>query len=198
MQSVVISSPVELEIARSQHKLLSRQSEIDDREAGVGESEQDEIGSRFGVKDLVIKVGPAEQINENVAGVKLSSGAHRGTNCGKRASTIARCSAGLNSVAFASVAPLSVRRRSKSAARSSPFTISELAVTSRPRRLSWKAEWVTLKLVMRGGNIRGWSTADVLVGGVLYTRSAWVMESELLWPGLEPRRKTEPFPSACF
>jgi hypothetical protein len=31
---------------------------------------------------------------------------------------------------------------------------------------------------MRGGNIVGWSIADVFVGGVIYTRSAWV-----IWTG---------------
>jgi hypothetical protein len=39
-------------------------------------------------------------------------------------------------------------------------------------------------------------SADVFVGGVLCTRLAWAM-GLYLWFGLEPGRKTEPFPSAC-
>jgi hypothetical protein len=40
----------------------------------------------------------------------------------------------------------------------------------------------------------GWSIADVFVGGVIYTRSAWVMDlsGPLAW--VRAGRKTEPFP----
>jgi hypothetical protein len=41
----------------------------------------------------------------------------------------------------------------------------------------------------RGGNIIGWSIADVFVGGVLSTLSAWVIGGLSLWLGLEPGRK---------
>jgi hypothetical protein len=41
----------------------------------------------------------------------------------------------------------------------------------------------------------GWSIADVLVGGVLYTRSARVILDWCpSWLGLEPGRKTEALP----
>jgi hypothetical protein len=53
------------------------------------------------------------------------------------------------------------------------------AATARKRR----------RVGSRGGNIMGWSIADVFVGGVLSTLSAWVMEAGSLWLGLEPGRK---------
>src|SRR5216684_6787516 len=43
----------------------------------------------------------------------------------------------------------------------------------------------------------GSSIADVFVGGVLSTRSAWVIGGLSLWLGLEPRGSAT-FPSACF
>src|ERR1700730_1238397 len=38
----------------------------------------------------------------------------------------------------------------------------------------------------RGGNIMGWSIADVFVGGVLSTLSAWSWDLRPSWLGLEP------------
>ena len=38
----------------------------------------------------------------------------------------------------------------------------------------------------------------VSVGGVLYTLSAWVIGFASSWLGLEPGRKSDAFPSACF
>ena len=51
------------------------------------------------------------------------------------------------------------------AARVPALTTLATAATARNRR----------RVGSRGGNIMGWSIADVFVGGVLYTRSAWVI-----------------------
>src|SRR5450631_4528204 len=59
------------------------------------------------------------------------------------------------------------------------LTTLATAATARKRR----------RVGSRGGNIMGWSIADVFVGGVLCTLSAWVMEAGSLWLGLEPGRK---------
>ena len=69
------------------------------------------------------------------------------------------------------------------------LTTLATAATARKRR----------RVGSTGGNIIGWSIADVFVGGVLSTLSAWVIwNCGPYWLGLEPGRKTEPFPSACF
>src|SRR6266700_3063230 len=44
----------------------------------------------------------------------------------------------------------------------------------------------------------GSSIADVFVGGVLSTRSAWVIGGLSLWLGLEPGRKLQPSPRLAF
>jgi hypothetical protein len=52
--------------------------------------------------------------------------------------------------------------------------------------------------VARGGNIMGWSIADVFGGGVIYTRVAWAMELTSAWLGLEPGRKSGASPRLAF
>jgi len=59
-----------------------------------------------------------------------------------------------------------------------PATLATAATVRKRRRVG-----------SRGGNIVGWSIADVFVGGVIYTRVALAMELTSAWLGLEPRRK---------
>ena len=49
-----------------------------------------------------------------------------------------------------------------------------------------------------GGNIMGWSIADVFVGGVLSTLSAWVMGFASFVARVRAGVEVATFPSACF
>jgi hypothetical protein len=68
------------------------------------------------------------------------------------------------------------------AARVPALTTLATAATARKRR----------RVGSRGGNIMGWSIANVFVGGVLSTLSAWVIwNCGPFWLGLEPGRKLQ-------
>src|SRR5450631_262624 len=63
------------------------------------------------------------------------------------------------------------------------------AATARKRR----------RVGSRGGNIMGWSIADVFVRVVLSTLSAWVIwNCGPYWLGLEPGRKSQASPRLAF
>jgi hypothetical protein len=71
--------------------IFSGQLEIDYHESRVGQTLQDEIGSRLGVKDFVVKVGPAEQINENVARGEFRAGHRRSLNARREHQGVVDC-----------------------------------------------------------------------------------------------------------
>src|SRR5450755_513361 len=74
------------------------------------------------------------------------------------------------------------------AARVPALTTLATAATARKRR----------RVGSTGGNIMGWSIADVFVGGVLSTLSAWVMGFASFVARVRAGVEVRCFPSACF